>query len=344
MDERKQRILQAIIQDYVKSAEPVASRTIARKYNLGVSPATVRNEMFDLEELGFLEQPHSSSGRVPSAKGYRYYVDTILHKEHINREDAELIRSLWESKSKDFSDFIQHTAKVISQVSHNMSMVLAPSRDTSIVRFLHVLPINDMRAIMVIITDRGALDNEPIQFDEPVAAEELERAALKLSNAVSNVPLRQIDEVYMGNVVQTIGTPRPILRTIGEAFLRALTKRKLFYAVGTPELLEQPEFKSIANVQPILNLLEEQEELSRLLTNSSNKSITIRIGTENVDEKIHNCSIIQAEFLSENEHIGTLAVLGPTRMEYGRLVGMLSYMQKFLETVHEQDRRNHKDK
>lgn len=335
MDDRKKKILQAIINDYVKYAEPVASRTIARKYNLGISPATIRNEMYDLEELGLLEQPHSSSGRIPSAKGYRYYVDYILQKENLSIEDVALLNSLWETHPNDFTDIIQNTAKIISRISHNMSMVLSPMRDKSIIRFLHVLPINEYRAILVIVTDTGALDNELILFDEPYDRYLLESTSTKMNNALTNVAIKDIDKTFLLKKVLEIKEPLNILKTLGESIYRAITKRKLSYSVGTPELLGQPEFKDVSTVQPILNLIEEQEALSKILTNNPNEPITVLIGTENMDSKIHNCSIIQAEFNMGSEHLGTLAILGPTRMEYARLVGMLQYMQQYLQSIAE---------
>lgn len=184
MDERKQRILHAIIQDYIKSAEPVGSRTLAKNYNLGVSPATVRNEMADLEDLGFLEQPHTSAGRIPSAKGYRFYVDAMLHSNGTEREDAEKINKIWQEKPANFEDFFLNVAKLISQISHNMSLFLAPAHDTSVLKFIHVLPIGENRAIMVVVTDQGALDNEPMYFKEAVADDVLASMAIRMTNAL----------------------------------------------------------------------------------------------------------------------------------------------------------------
>lgn len=337
MDERKQRILQAIIRDYVKTAEPVGSRTLARNYNLGISPATVRNEMFDLEQLGLLEQPHTSAGRIPSAKGYRYYVDTLLHQESLDTQDAEFIRSLWEARDTDFVEFLQQTAKLISRLSHNMGMFMAPSHDTAIIRFIHVLPLDETRFIMVVVTDVGALDNEPVYLDETYPHEDVAEAATKFNNALQNILLQDINLEFLRKIVQEIGTSRVILQILSDALFRVVSKRRLFYAVGTPELLGQPEFKNISAVQPILTLLEEQEELSKLLTHTPGQPITIRIGTENEDEKIQNFSIIQADFSAGKEHLGTLAILGPTRMEYGRVVGMLNYMQYFMKKITEKD-------
>lgn len=138
-------------------------------------------------------------------------------------------------------------------------------------------------------------------------------------------------------LINDLNSNRDIMQVLCDTVHRALSKQKLLCAVGTPQLLAQPEFKTITTVQPILNLLEEEDKLGQLLSPSNSKPITIKIGTENLDEKIHNCSLIQAEFSVDDEHLGTLAILGPTRMEYGRIVGMLNYMQAFLKEMHEKN-------
>lgn len=338
MDERKKMILQAIIHDYVESAEPVASRKIAKKHNFGISPATIRNEMCDLEELGFLKQLHTSSGRVPSAKGYRYYVDTLLQKERFRKEDMEFINAIWKEEPATLTEYFQQMAKVISQVSHNMSLCFAPRRDTSVIRFLHILPIHDTRAVMVIVTDTGALDNEPVFFEESISLDKLNSIAIKFSNALKNVLLKDITLEFLANLVKEFPDDKDIIISLGQALYNALTKRTLFYSVGTPELLGQPEFSTITNVQPILNLLEQEDKLGQLLNSNTSKPINIRIGTENPIASMHNCSVIQADFSAEDEHIGTLAILGPTRMEYARIIGMLNYMQEFLKKLHNKEK------
>lgn len=336
MDERKQKILQAIIHDYVKSAEPVGSRTLARNYNLGISSATVRNEMFDLEQLGFLEQPHTSAGRIPSVLGYRFYVDTLLNQDYLSTEDVGLIHNLWGTSPATTADFFQQTAKLLSKLSHTMSFFLAPSRDLSAIRFIHIVPVSELQAIMIVVTDYGALDNEPVHFASPPMMDEVNEAVEKLSNYLCGTLLRDIDRAALDKMLSELDEPEHIYSILADVLYKALQKRRLLYAVGTPELLAQPEFKNTTSVQPILSLLEEQEELSALLSVTTGQPITIRIGRENNVEKIQNCSIIQADFSHENEHLGTLAILGPTRMEYGRIIGFLNYMQKFMKQIKDQ--------
>ena len=194
MDERKERILRAIIQDYIKTAEPVGSRTIAKNYDLGISPATVRNEMADLEDLGFLEQPHTSAGRIPSAKGYQYYVDTLQEFEDAAAEDIPVIQELWQTHQQELDDFFVEIAKLISRISHNVSMFLAPAHDSSTINYIHVLPIDEHRAVMVVVTNTGALDNEPIYFTEPINKEELAIHAHRFNSVLHDVSIQDITQ------------------------------------------------------------------------------------------------------------------------------------------------------
>ncbi|MBP6890056.1 MAG: heat-inducible transcription repressor HrcA [Veillonella sp.] len=336
MDERKQRILHAIIQDYIKSAEPVGSRTLAKNYNLGISSATVRNEMSDLEEEGYLEQPHTSAGRIPSAKGYRFYVDSMLHSTGTTREDAEQINRLWHEKPVTFEDFFLDVAKLISQTSHNMSLFLAPAHDMSVLKFVHILPVDTHRAVTVVVTNQGALDNEPLYFKEAVPDDVLTSMALKFGNALKDVRIGELTLTSLKSTIRVIEGPKEVLAVLAEGLYRAVAKRKLFYSVGTTELLEQPEFQDIKRVQPILSLLEQQDQLSTLLGKKEHpegRGINITIGSENEAEPLKNLSVIQADFTDKKDRIGTLAILGPTRMEYARIIGILSYMQEFIEAL-----------
>ena len=181
MDERKQRILRAIIEDYVKSAEPVGSRTIAKNYDLGISPATVRNEMSDLEDLGYLEKPHTSAGRIPSSKGYRLYVDSMMHQGPVLDEDVKQIHTIWNDSQLSGNEMLLHMARLVSQISHSMSLLLAPGHDQALLKYIHILPLDGHQAVMVVITATGALDNELMYFTSPVKADEIQRLAIQFN-------------------------------------------------------------------------------------------------------------------------------------------------------------------
>lgn len=335
MNERTEKILAAIIREYIETVEPVSSRALVKNYNLDVSAATVRNEMYDLEEAGYIEKRHTSAGRIPSAKGYRYYVDSILPHHTIRQEDGAMLDNLWQLRSNDSVDFFRQMAKFMSQVTHNVSIFLAPTKDTAVIRYIHVLPIDRRQAIMVVVTSAGALDNESIAFNSPYSQEILEETASQLSNALRNMPLRDIKGATLQALLEEHVMDEFILRYLGDALLRALSRRSMLFTMGTPQLLAQPEFSDVGNVEPILHLMEEKEEVTRILSEDMDKPLTIRIGQENVDVKVQNCSIIQANFSGNKDHIGTIAILGPTRMDYQRMIGMFTYLQDLMKESEE---------
>ena len=177
LDARKKRVLQAIVDDYIESAEPVGSRTLARKYDLGVSPATIRNEMADLEMLGYLEQLHTSSGRIPSSKGYRFYVDGLIPPKPVSDEEKELINRWYRARVKRIDEVFQETARIISQVTKNVSLVLAPQMTQAAFRCLQFLPLDDRRVITVLMTDAGFIENKILEMPKGSSFEDFQRMA-----------------------------------------------------------------------------------------------------------------------------------------------------------------------
>ena len=193
LNERKQKILQAIIQDYITSAEPVGSRTIARKYDLGISAATIRNEMFDLEMMGYLEQPHTSAGRIPSIKGYRFYVDCLLKPTKITKEEKRLVETWFNEKMSDVDQIFQLTAKGLAQITHNVSLVMTSQQAGEKLKYIRFLPLDHRRAIMIVVTDTGHIENCVYSNDSGVDVDDLNVVAQKLTQCLSGVRLDQID-------------------------------------------------------------------------------------------------------------------------------------------------------
>ena len=227
LDARKQKILQAIIQDYISSAEPVGSRTIARKYDLGVSAATIRNEMFDLEMMGYLEQPHTSSGRIPSLKGYRFYVDCLLKPTKITDAEKQFVRAWFQDKVSSVDQIFQSTAKLLARITHNVTLVMASQRLNSKLKYIRFLPLDDRRAIMIVVTDTGQVEN--CIYPKPAGAslDDLNIIAQRLTNYLA-----------------------------GMAMGRAFHKDQQFYKGGTMELLNKPEFKDVDKAKSLFTMLE----------------------------------------------------------------------------------------
>ena len=326
LDERKQKILQAIIDDYISTAEPIGSRTIARKYDLGVSSATIRNEMADLELLGYIEQLHTSSGRVPSGKGYRLYVDDLLAPSKISEKEINLIANWYKSRTKSIEEVFQETAKIISRLTKNVSLVLAPQLSQSTFRCLQFVPLDKNQAIVVVMTDAGFIENKIIDIPQGTSIEDLQKIATIINGHLSGLLLDDIKSSLIKKIKTEVNLD--LFEATFESIVKALAveKKERLYLGGTTQLLNQPEFRNVEKVKDILTMLEEEQLLCDLLNVQSGEGVTVTIGQENKYSGIKDCSIIKATYHLKGKVIGTVAVLGPTRMEYGKIITLLEFM------------------
>lgn len=334
LDERKQRILQAIINDYISSAEPVGSRTIARKYDLGVSPATIRNEMADLEMLGYLEQLHTSSGRIPSSKGYRFYVDDLLPPQPMTSHEKEVIDCWYRARVKRVEEVFQETAKIISRMTKNISLVLAPQITKAAFRCLQFLPLDSHRVIAVIMTDAGFVENKIIEMPAGAEFTDFQRMAQVINESLAGQSLDAIRQGSLKHIRDEI-MDESLYEAAMEVIRRALDfeKRERLYLGGTTQLLEQPEFHDVERVKEILLMLEEEQLMKDILHAHLGEGLSVTIGHENQYSGIQDCSIITATYHLDGELLGTIAVLGPTRMEYGKSMALLNYMNSNLTEI-----------
>lgn len=329
LDARKQKILQAIIQDYISSAEPVGSRTIARKYDLGVSAATIRNEMFDLEMMGYLEQPHTSAGRIPSLKGYRFYVDCLLEPTKITDAEKQFVCAWFQDKVSSVDQIFQSTAKVLARITHNVTLVMASQRLNSKLKYIRFLPLDERRAIMIVVTDTGQVEN--CLYPRPAGAslDDLNIIAQRLTNYLAGMAMDHIDEKTIEAFHETIVDDVELYRLAFRSMGQALHKGQQFYKGGTMELLNKPEFKDVDKAKSLFTMLEEQDVVANILHDEGEgEAVTIRIGEEAKLSPINDCSIIEATFTDHDVVLGKLAVLGPARMEYAKIIGLLDFMKQ----------------
>ena len=336
LDERKRQVLQAIIDDYISTAEPIGSRTIARKAGLGVSPATIRNEMSDLEALGFLEQPHASAGRIPSAKGYRFYVDCLMGPQQISDQDTALINQWFEQKIRRMDEAFQETVRFLSRITRNVSLLVAPQATLCKFKYLQFLPFDESRVVVVVVTDTGVMDNRLMKIPPGTSPEELQRISGALNHWLGGLAIPDIKPSLLEQIKAEI-MPRPELLDSALALLREATggpdSGEKMYLGGAAQLLAQPEFRDMAKVRNLLSMLEEKRLLCDILHTQDGNGVIVTIGQENKHSEIQDCSVIQASFRIDGQTVGTLAVLGPTRMEYARTMAAIEFMQQHMEQI-----------
>lgn len=335
LNERKKKILQIIIEDYISSAEPVGSRTIARKYDLGLSPATIRNEMSDLELLGYLEQPHTSAGRIPSAQAYRFYVDALIEPGTLTDNDMALIDGWYNERRRNIDDIFQSTAKILSRMTQNVSMVLTNQQTIANFCYLKFLPLDSQHAILCIVADDGSIDTNVVDNPLGMSSEEMDYLAGKMSKLLEDRNLSDISVEILQNVHTDVVEDKLIFSSLLQA-VRKMTGRRQEQKVflgGTKQLLNQPEFRDVERVRNLLGILEEEKVLKDLLQGGEDSGLKVTIGSENKFTGIQDCSMVQATYRLNGQIVGTMAVLGPTRMEYGKVISVMDYLHKYLKTI-----------
>ena len=335
LNERKKKILQIIIEDYISSAEPVGSRTIARKYELGLSPATIRNEMSDLELLGYLEQPHTSAGRIPSAQAYRFYVDALIEPGTLTDNDMALIDGWYNERRRNIDDIFQSTAKILSRMTQNVSMVLTNQQTIANFCYLKFLPLDSQHAILCIVADDGSIDTNVVDIPLGMSSEEMDYLAGKMSKLLEDRNLSDISVEILQNVHTDVVEDKLIFSSLLQA-VRKMTGRRQEQKVflgGTKQLLNQPEFRDVERVRNLLGILEEEKVLKDLLQGGEDSGLKLTIGSENKFSGIQDCSMVQATYRLNGQIVGTMAVLGPTRMEYGKVISVMDYLHKYLKTI-----------
>lgn len=335
LNERKKKILQIIIEDYISSAEPVGSRTIACKYDLGLSPATIRNEMSDLELLGYLEQPHTSAGRIPSAQAYRFYVDALIEPGTLTDNDMALIDGWYNERRRNIDDIFQSTAKILSRMTQNVSMVLTNQQTIANFCYLKFLPLDSQHAILCIVADDGSIDTNVVDIPLGMSSEEMDYLAGKMSKLLEDRNLSDISVEILQNVHTDVVEDKLIFSSLLQA-VRKMTGRRQEQKVflgGTKQLLNQPEFRDVERVRNLLGILEEEKVLKDLLQGGEDSGLKVTIGSENKFTGIQDCSMVQATYRLNGQIVGTMAVLGPTRMEYGKVISVMDYLHKYLKTI-----------
>ncbi len=329
MDKRKQKILWAVVQDYINTAEPVGSRTIARKYDLGVSPATVRNEMADLDELGYLEQPYTSAGRVPSQQGYRYYVDNLMQPETPGEEEKKLINVNYQAKVEGISEVIESTGLLLSQLTSCAAIISAPRTSGGAVRHLRLLPLEAGKAMVLIVTEPENVHARVIELPQNISSEDLETISEVMNAKIKGRKLSEIRFTIIRELYMELLKHKAILEYIMELVEDSeASEEDKIYLGGIINILNQPEFRNAEKVKTLLSLLDQEELLSSLLAADQEEEIAVRIGDEFKSDIIRGCSVVSAKYTLGGGHQGTMAVLGPSRMQYARVTGLLQYLTR----------------
>ncbi len=327
LNERKEQILRAVVVNYIKTAEPVGSRTVARTHPGGLSSATIRNEMADLEEMGYLVQPHTSAGRIPSQKGYRYYVDNLMDLNELSEDVEEKISSsLSAGKMREIEQIIMNSTRVLSTATNQTSLIMGPQFKKSAFHQLRILPLDEKRGLVVLITDTGFIKNKVIDFQHQLSQSELQQVVSYLNQKLYGLTIDQVTTSLINELKRDLFRRLEILEQAFILLEESLKEEKQIrvFLGGTTNILNQPEFKDVDKIRRMLNLFEQEPLLFKILEdNSSEDDIVVRIGSENEFEDIKECTLITGTYRIHDKTLGTLGVLGPTRMDYGKVISVM---------------------
>ncbi len=328
LDQRKMRILQAIIDDYIMTAVPVGSRTLSKRADFNISSATIRNEMSDLEELGYLEQPHTSAGRIPSSKAYRLYVNNIMQRAQLTEAERRAIRAYLFARTDQLEVLMRQTANALSDITKYTAMVLPPQLNTVRIKHIQLVLLSKERALLVLVTDAGIIRDVMLRVPSGMTAGDLERLSNRLNKILRDKRLDQMAVEEIASMGVEIGEQRLLLQSALEALESQVKKTALKVEVsGETNILNYPEYSDMDKAKNFLQALNSEGNLYQMLKRASTLEFSISIGQENEAPELSDCSIVTATYRLGNEPIGSFGVIGPTRMHYSRVLSILEYIQ-----------------
>jgi heat-inducible transcriptional repressor len=329
LSERKLKILQAIISDFIKTAEPVGSRTLSKKFDLGISPATIRNEMADLEEMGYLTHPHTSAGRVPSEMAYRLYVNEMMGKSELSDEMKTAISNQLYDNVMELEKTVQHAAKILSDITNLTSFAMTPTKERDTLKYINLLPVDETTVVLMIVSDSGKVSNTALRLNAPYTEENLE---LLSKTMTYNFRGKTISEALATNIIESVRSDMEAMSGLAQNvmpnFMRTLEQMLdvNLYMDGLTNIFSIPEYNSdIDRAKTFLEMLGKKDDFTKTLVNREN-GVMITIGHENTDDTMKDCSVITATYHVNGELAGKIGVIGPTRMQYGEITSVIEYL------------------
>ena len=331
IDGRKIKILEDIINDYINTGEPVGSRTIAKKYDLGVGSATIRNEMSDLEDMGYLEQPHASSGRIPSSKGYRLYVDSLMEKAMLTPdEELQIKQYIIDSAMLEVDKIVKQASTLLSELTNLTCVVQTPSVMRSYIKSVQLMKVDEYNLVSVIVTDSGVIKNHMIKVKRIPSIEELQKINELINKRLDNLTIQEINLEVINNLKNDLKGYDDLFNAIVPVLYDTLKEDNSsdIFMQGTTNIFNYPEYNDIDNAKQILNLLYNKDYVVELIAPKGD--LTIKIGDENYIPEAKNCSVISAEYSLGDRPIGTIGLIGPRRINYSRVIAIMAQVMKEL--------------
>ncbi len=330
MDDRKKRILQAIVDEYINTAEPVSSGSIARRYNLDYSSATIRNEMAELEKCGYLDKPHTSSGRVPSALGYRLYVNELLKDDDISIEEIKYIQSKLETRVNEIEELTRITTSTLSEITHYTTVAVGPRNNMQKIEEVKFVLLGKRNLMAIILTDSGIIKETIIKFDEDITEEQVNTLTFIFNNKLKGKPLEAIDKPLEEYIFSQMNYSLNVIKPIMQQLKKVISEETEYLLEGANKAFDLPEFKSLEVAKNFINILDTKEIMMDLLNTGFANDINVYIGEETENEKLKDFSIVTFKHKYKDKDLGTIGIIGPKRMDYSKVISVMKYISKKL--------------
>lgn len=338
LNEREKNILRYIIQQFVLTASPVGSRNITKKYKLGISPATVRNIMSDLEESGYINHPHTSAGRIPTDKGYRTYVDSLMNLERIGLSEKGMIKKSFDQTITDTDELLQLTSKLLSSITRQLAAVTYPKVDSGTLEKIQLVSLTSTRILVVVSIKSGLVKTITLEQNYELKSNQLESVQRLLNERLAGLSLKEIRDTFKDRFKDVPEDHSSIIRLFidsADKIFKDIKHADKLVLTGVKDVIKQPEFEIPEKFQSVIELMEDQDVIIHILEKSGESGtdqVFISIGSENKEERLQDYSLISKEYKIGNVS-GTLGIIGPKRMEYSKVVAIVDYVSKILSEV-----------
>ncbi|MDE7405296.1 MAG: heat-inducible transcriptional repressor HrcA [Clostridiales bacterium] len=333
---RKEKILQAVVDGYIENCQPVSSSEIKEKHLPALSSATIRNEMAALEEMGYLTQLHTSSGRVPTAEAYRLYVEKLMPRRKLTRSELKIVKRYFNKKITELDEVLKNTAKVISEITNLTSVAYVQSNDAATILNIRIVRITDSSALIIIVTNMGVLKDATVNIGSGVTDEYCDSVSQFVTGAFAGHTISEINKHPNRIVKQVKKEYERVFSTILRIF-KSYSHDDMFSDIvleGSAKILEQPEYANLKKAKAMLEFLDAKEELVPVLQNSDDVNITFQIGKDNeIREGMPECAIVTASYNIGGVTVGNAGVIGPIRMDYSKVVSVLDYLSKTVQML-----------
>jgi len=336
LTKRQEMILKLIVDEYVKAAEPIGSKTLSEMLN--VSSATIRNEMGVLEDLGYIEKTHTSSGRVPSEKGYRYYIETIVKNLDEETDGFFEFEELFSNKETERDVLIKEAIDLLSQATNCTAISLGPNAYHSKVKKVQLVPITSHQALILVITNFGYVESKQITIQEDIDTEELMKVIDLINEMLVDTPISKVSEKLHYEIQHShIKELLKYRDTIVDSFIEAFSKfaQTKYYLTGQSNMLYQPEFNDIQKLREFISTIENNEIFK--IVEADSEGISVKIGTENKVTSMQDCTVISSTYDTVDGEKGTISLVGPTRMDYRRVIPLMKYLAKHIQKLYEEE-------